>query len=461
MAGIATGHPATTRVGADILAAGGSAADVAVAAVLTSCVAETILTGLGGAGFATYLEAASGLVTCLDFFAAVPGRDGDAPAGPMRPVEITFGDVPLPYESGGASVGVPGVPAGCGELHRRWGRLPWRELVAPAIRLARTGVPLSEAHAAALPAVAPALTHGPGADAYAPGGRLLGPGDTLHHPGLAAVLQLLADEGPAAFYTGALATPLVEAVRADGGALGRADLARYTVRELPVVSARFAGRRVSGRDDLNGTLAAVAGLAAAVGLARPQRSVALATVLKGPLAGWGETTNVSVIDADGDACVVTTTLGIGSGVWLPGLGVHLNSMLGEGELRAGTDPAPGARVASMMCPLVVRGADGVVELAVGSAGASRIRTALLGTLFAVLVDGVDVAAAVARPRFHVVDDVVHAEPGVPDEELAALAAAGYLVRRWDQLSYYFGGVSAVGMAGAAGDPRRGGTGLPA
>src|SRR5919112_3298756 len=140
-AGVAAAHPATAEVGVQILRAGGTAADAAVAAVLTTCVAETIYTGLGGGGFATYFEAATGEVTCLDFFAAVPGTDGDRQPGPMVGVDVFFGGMPQVYSIGGASVAVPGVPAGCGEVHRRWGQLPWAEVVAPAAALARAGVP--------------------------------------------------------------------------------------------------------------------------------------------------------------------------------------------------------------------------------------------------------------------------------------------------------------------------------
>src|SRR3954470_24881557 len=136
-AGVAAGHPATTEVGLRVLAAGGSAADAAVAAMLTACVGETILTGLGGGGFATYFDAATGEVTCLDFFVAVPGIDGDREPGRMVAVDVFFGGLPQVYSIGGASVAVPGVPLGCGEVHRRWGRLPWDRVVAPAIELAR------------------------------------------------------------------------------------------------------------------------------------------------------------------------------------------------------------------------------------------------------------------------------------------------------------------------------------
>jgi gamma-glutamyltranspeptidase/glutathione hydrolase len=166
---------------------------------------------------------------------------------------------------------------------------------------------------------------------------------------------------------------------------------------------------------------------------------------------------VSVVDEEGNACVITTTLGIGAGVWLPGLGINLNSMLGEGELIT-EDMAPGQRMQSMMCPLVVIDDDGDLVLAAGSAGASRIRTALVDTLLGVLVDGLDTETAVARPRFHVVDNAVHAELGYPEDELAELARAGYTIVQWEELNHFFGGVSAVGVAGAGGDPRRGGTG---
>jgi gamma-glutamyltranspeptidase/glutathione hydrolase len=458
-AGVAAGHPATTEVGLRVLAAGGSAADAAVAAVLAGCVAESVLTGIGGGGFATYYEAASRSVTCLDFFCAVPGLDGDTTPGPMVPIEVDFGGVPLAYAIGGASVGVPGVPAGCGELHRRWGRLDWSKVVEPAVMLARTGVVLPAAQARTLAAVAPALLPGDGTAIYSPGGHLLQGGELLYHPGLHTALGALAAEGPDVFYTGHIGSLLVDTVRAAGGAIGPADLSAYRVRELPVRSAALAGRTVFGPADLNCTIETIAALPPDLAsLARPARAVALAdALLSHGRQKVGDTTNVSVVDGEGNACVVTTTLGIGSGVWLPGHGINLNSMLGEGELIIpGLDP--GQRMSSMMCPLVVADESGELVAAAGSAGASRIRTALIGILVGVLVDGLDIPSAISRPRFHPVADAVYAEPGYPEDELLALAEAGYVVHRWDQFSHYFGGASAVGQAGAAGDPRRGGAG---
>jgi gamma-glutamyltranspeptidase/glutathione hydrolase len=457
---VAGGHPATAGVAADLLRTGGSAADAAVGGVLASCVAETIMTGLGGGGFATYYEAATHTVTCLDFFCSIPGLDGRRPAGPPVPVEITFGGVPVDFAIGAVTVGVPGVPAGCSEVHRRWGRLPWAEVVAPAIDLARTGVELPAPQAMTLACVAPALGFGDGAHIYSPGGRLLAGGDVLFHPGLDQALRALVTEGPDAFYTGDIGALLAETVRAGGGALSQADLAAYRVLEVPVEHAALGQGHVFARRDLNGTIATMGALPPSLeSVPRPERAVALALAMREyGRQRHGDTTNISVVDSDGNACVITTTLGMGAGVWLPGLGVNLNSMLGEGELLT-ADMQPGQRMSSMMCPLVVVDDDGNLVAAAGSAGASRIRTALVDTLLGVLVDGLDMAAAIARPRLHVVDDVVQAEPDYPEDELDALAAAGYTVNRWDRPNHYFGGVSAVGLAGAAGDPRRGGVGL--
>jgi gamma-glutamyltranspeptidase/glutathione hydrolase len=433
--------------------------------MLAGCVAESVLTGIGGGGFATYYDAASGTVTCLDFFCAVPGLDGDVEPGPMAPIEVVFGGLPMAYEIGESSIGVPGVPAGAGEVHRRWGRLPWDRVVAPAMSLARSGVVLPAAQARTLISVAPAMVPGFGAGVYSPGGKLLEGGDLLFHPGLDVALAALAEEGPEVFYTGWIGERLVEIVRAGNGAIGPADLADYRVLELPVERAPLAGATVFARHDLNNTIPTIRALPVDLAaLPAGDRAVELAGALVNHgRQRLGDTTNISVVDFAGNACVITMTLGLGSGVWLPGLGVHLNSMLGEGELITG-ELVPGARMSSMMCPLVVVDDVGELVVAAGSAGASRIRTALLHTLVNVLVKGADMTSAINDPRFHVVaapdggPTVAHIEPGYPDAEVDALTSAGYRVHRWDRADHYFGGASAVGHAGAAGDPRRGGVG---
>ena len=166
------------------------------------------------------------------------------------------------------------------------------------------------------------------------------------------------------------------------------------------------------------------------------------------------TTNLVTVDADGNACVLTTSLGLGSGDWLPGLDLHLNSMLGEVDLLLGP-LEPGDRMASMMAPSVVLDDAGLV-LALGAAGGTRLRSALVAVAAGILDEGLEPQQAVDRGRVHPAGELVNAEPGVDEAGLALLEAAGRAVRRWPERHHYFGGVSAVGRAGAAADPRRSG-----
>ena len=199
----------------------------------------------------------------------------------MVAVDVFFGGVPQVYAIGGASVAVPGVPAGCGEVHRRWGRLPWAEVVAPALALARTGVVLPAPQARTLISCAPALAYGEGAACYTPNGKLLEGGDLLFHPGLATAMEGLAAEGPSIFYTGAFAPVMVDAVRAGGGSLGPADLAAYRVHETTVDHATLAGHRVHARHDLSRTVDTIAALPADISEISPsERAVAVATALR-------------------------------------------------------------------------------------------------------------------------------------------------------------------------------------
>src|SRR2546421_8308110 len=170
--GLAAGHPATVEAGAEILEEGGSAADAAVAASLASCVAETVMTGLLGGGHAIYCEAASGRIENLDCFVAVPGLGAERRDAELLELDVPFGAELVHYAVGIASCGVPGVSAGLDALWQAHGRLPWPQLVAPALRLARHGVEMPAAHAACLEMLAPVMTMHEGARIYSPGGRL-------------------------------------------------------------------------------------------------------------------------------------------------------------------------------------------------------------------------------------------------------------------------------------------------
>jgi len=443
-AAVAAGHPATADAGAEILADGGSAADAAVAACLASCVAETIMTGLLGGGHAIYFDAASGTTRNLDCFVSVPPGDG----APLESLDVPFGEELVHYAIGAASCAVPGIPAGLDALWRAHGRLPWARLVERALRLARDGVPMPAAHVACLVMLAPVMTMREGAALYAPTGALLAEGDVLQQPGLVTALELVRDEGAASVYSGTIARSLLDLVADRDGVITAADLDGYAPLWSEPAAVEFAGRRVLTRRGLSGVPETLARLDPEGG------PPALLAALDAVAVADGHTTNLTVVDAEGNACVLTTSLGLGSGDWLPALDLDMNSMLGESDLIR--EPLrPGDRMASMMAPtLAFTGRE--LELALGAAGGTRLRTALVGVLGAVLSECIEPQTAIDRPRFHPADDVVNAEPGVDESWLATLERDGRAVRRWTARHHYFGGVSALGRLGAGADPRRSG-----
>jgi gamma-glutamyltranspeptidase/glutathione hydrolase len=242
-------------------------------------------------------------------------------------------------------------------------------------------------------------------------------------------------------------------MRQRGGVVTAEDLASYEARWSEPLEVEYVETSVFTRGGLAALPHLLPRLPSLRGLSEKERVLAMLPVLETSGAET-HTTNVSVVDADGNACAFTTSLGLGSGDFLPGLDLHLNSMLGEVDLIVG-DLVPGERMSSMMAPSLVYDADGLV-LAIGAAGGTRLRTALALVLAGILDEGLAPQAAVDRPRFHPAGPIVNAEAGVDEDALSQLEADGRAVRRWPGLHHYFGGVSAIGHDGAAADPRRSG-----
>jgi len=515
---VAAGHPETAAAGARALAEGGNAVDACVAAAFAAWVAESPLTGPGAGGFALVRPAGRRPARLADFFVAEPGL-GRSPgaASEMEAVDIGFGggaDTTQVFRIGGASCAVPGAGAGLEAVHRTYGRLPWREVLAPALELSRTGVELNRAQAHLHAILDLILRHtDEGRRLYSrPDGTRLQPGDLLRLPDLAGTLEQIAAEGAGCLYRGDLARRIVEAVAAEGGVLTADDLAAYRVIWRRPVSARFRGHEVMSNpppssggvliayglalldllpDAPAGSAAAIAGLASVMreqarvrgegferglrrgGLARRLlsaeaidaaveriRSGAQGSREPAPLSG---TTHVSVVDAAGNAASLSASTGSGSGVIVPGTAVHVNNMLGEYDLVAGGPPQPGRRLTSMMAPTIVVGACGP-RLVVGSAGSIRLRGAIMQVIVNVLGHSLGVAEAIDRPRVHVEEPHLHCEGGFDPAALDEVERMGYELVRWRRRNLYFGGANAVevladGSVAAAGDARRGGGGI--
>ncbi len=498
---VAAPNPAAAGAGIRLAAEGGNAVDAALAAALVTMVTEVGIVSPGAGGYVTVQPADDEPVT-IDGWVEMPGRG-------LPPERFGRGVWDITTEYGGGttmtvghgSVGTPGAIKALDVAHRRYGRAPWREVLAPAVEIARAGFPLGPTSAYYLsyvheivfgwqPASRAVVQDGAGA--------VLAAGATVLIPDLADALQLIADDGADALYTGDLAALIVADMEANGGILTAEDLASFEAMVRPALVVDQSGWRMA-----TNPLPAVGGVAVAAMLALLEgvpasgawtraeagRLVDVQHAVLGRrlaeldreeervLAGKGllelaaggdlralsspSTATVSVVDDAGDACAVTVSSGYGSGVLAPGTGFWLNNALGEQELLVGgAHSLPvGTRLTSNMAPTVARrAADGAV-LAIGSPGSDRIPTALAQVLALFVHGGLDLAAAVSHPRLHV---RVREDIRVDHEaDLALPADVGLPVRDMPAHSMYFGGVAAAlwtpgsGLTAAA-DPRRAG-----
>src|SRR5215211_5748177 len=459
---VAAGHPLTAEAGADALRAGGNAVDAAVACVLMSFVAESPLTGPGAGGF--MVVHAGGESHLLDFFVAAPGLglDGREPAA-LVPIDVRFSeDAVQRFNVGPASCGAYGTTLGVAETLERFGTATLGDLTAAPARAAREGIDVVPMQAFLFEVLRPILMSTPECAAiYAPDGRLLGEGDTIRLPELGDLLDRLGAEGPAFLHTGDVAAAVSDWVLGRGGMLSRDDLASYEVLEREPARVTYRGREVlTNPPPSSGGILIADALGILERLERPHDPYVVAEVIESTnrardeefLDGvatevrsrLGNTTHVSVMDAEGACASVTCSNGSCSGVVVPGTGVHVNNMLGEQDLNplGFHRHTPGSRVPSMMAPTVVL-RDGRPEIAIGSAGSNRIRSAVLQTVLGVVDHGLPAHEAVSAPRLHVEQDQVDAEPGMDDAALDRLEQVGWTVRRWSELNLFFGGVQAV------------------
>jgi gamma-glutamyltranspeptidase / glutathione hydrolase len=476
-AAVAAGNADTAEAAVAVLRAGGNAVDAAVAAGMAAAVAEPGLSSLGGGGFLLAVPPGEP-ATVFDFFVDAPGRGRPAarlePA--FLPVVLRFAGAEQVFHAGWGSVAVPGCLDGYLHVHRRLGRLPLADVVAPARRLAAEGTVVDAAQGALLRLLAQILTlTAEGRAVFAPHGSVLRPGERMRNEALASFLDEVAAGRVTGFATPSLAGPLELAVSAGGGLLTAADLAAYAVVERTPLEASYRGARLltNPPPSFGGTLVVQA-------LARLERggpldgsaagTLRLAQALvkmserhvAGPRSSRG-TTHVSVVDADGGVASMTTSNGSCSGHFAPGTGIQLNNVMGEADLHPEgfTATAPGVRIGSMMSPTVVTSPDGGMVV-LGSGGSERIRSALSCVLVGLLDGGRSLGEAVRAPRLHWDRSVLQVEPGVPEPALAELRRR-WPVHRWAARDLYFGGAHGVaraadGTVSAAGDDRRGGVG---
>ena len=484
-----------SEVGVEILRKGGNAIDAAVAVGYALAVVYPAAGNLGGGGFMT-IRFADGRTTFLDF------RE----KAPLAATQTMFQDkqgkvVAGRSTEGWLAVGVPGTVAGYETALSRYGRLPHADVIAPAIALARDGFELGDGDILPFQAATDLLARDPAAARiFTHDGKPLQIGDRLVQPQLAASLETIARMGADSFRVGPLGEAIAAASLAGGGLLAKQDFATYRVRELTPITCSYRGYTITsapppssggvtlceilnileGYDlhalgfhsvaevrvlveamrrayhDRNTRLGDpdfvanpvarlidkdyAAGLRVGIDPARATPSAALAT----PDPERPETTHFSVVDADGTAVALTTTLNgwFGTGIVAGETGILLNNEMDDFTAKPGVPNmfglvqgesnavAPGKTPLSSMSPTILS-KDGRLVMVTGSPGGSRIITITLETIINVIDHGMTIQDAVDAPRLHhqYQPDSVDLEPGALTPEVrTTLEGLGYAFR---------------------------------
>ncbi|MEN8129247.1 MAG: gamma-glutamyltransferase [Pseudomonadota bacterium] len=506
---IAAGHDITAEAAEHILREGGNAFDAILAAHLAACVAEPVLSSLGGGGFLLAKPHDRGAII-YDFFTHTPSKKRPAHELDFRPITVDFGTAQQEFHIGQGTIAVPGSVKALFEIHRDLGCLALQEIAQPAIHYAREGVTLNPLQAYILEIVGLIYSATPQArqifcrkDSK---DQMLRVGEKLMQKTFADTLETLVIEGEALFYRGEIAQAIVHECRESGGHLSLSDLKNYRViRRAPLdlryrdthvltnpppssggILIAFALKLLNGLDCAHwrfGDAHYLLGLAQIMDLtskarvdmlanSSPEQDLAQHLLDEDYLQRYRQqisataqaqrgTTHISIIDAHGNVASMTVSNGEGCGSIIPGTGIMLNNMLGEQDLNPGGfhQWTENQRMSSMMAPSLLVEPVGRLT-AMGSGGSNRIRSALLQVFINLIDFGMDVETAVRSPRIHLEGNRLSVEGGFKMAEIERLIRHYPDHEIWTELNLFFGGVHSVvqdtsGFSGA-GDHRRGG-----
>jgi len=471
----ATGHPVCTAVAIEILKAGGNAFDAIIAAGFCSTLAEPMLCSLGGGGF-LLSRTSSGEHSLFDFFVTLPGI-GKKPEKPhFTPIDVQFTGTNQIFHTGPGSIAVPGVLKGFLHVHNALGRLPLKEVLAPAIDLAKRGVAMNATQAYVLKILHPIMCQCDEGNAiFAPKGTLLVEGDILKNSNLANFMEDLPNDLGRSVYAGNLGKEMVAQLKGISQ-LHKEDLSGYQVIERVPLTSQYRHYKIytNPKPSLGGSLI----VELLSGLERKDL-----THVK-----WGDldhlkilievmrkvedekekshtvkfkkgTTHMSVSDGEHNFASLSVTNGEGSGYFIPGTGIMVNNMLGEDDLCPDNFESmiPGERIPSMMSPCILE-KDESHCIVIGSGGSKRIRSSLMQVISNVVDFNHSMKEAILRPRINWDGTTLQIEPGY---ETSVLDKLGKIVPTnvWPHVEFYFGGAHGVlPNSQAEGDPRRGGVG---
>lgn len=515
---VAAGHDDTARAAQIILEEGGNAFDAVLGALCAACITEPVLASLGGGGFLLAHSVEKGGSPLLyDFFTHTPRHKRDISEIDFFPVVADFGEAQQEFNIGMGAMATPGIVKGLFGVNEDLGSMPMSKIVEPAIKLASDGVAVNRFQEYLFSVVEQIYisneTSLKAFESSSRPGKLAGEGDVLTQPEFADTLDCLAREGEDLFYKGEIAALLAKDSAINGGYLRRDDLEVYQLHRRQPLEIGFGDARIltNPPPSTGGILIAFAlglldggvlggekfastghlekllnammltnearieshlhddtGQSAEGSLLDPDFLELYRSRLLGRPKAHRGTTQISVIDAKGNAASLTLSNGEGAAYIVPGTGIMINNMLGEEDINPhGFNQWPtDVRMASMMAPSLIERRDGQIT-ALGSGGSNRIRTAIMQVIVNMIDFDMSLYDAIESPRIHFERGLLSVENGFGEGELASLQNLVEEMKIWSDRNMFFGGVHAVHIDAAkghlegAGDPRRAGVTLRA
>jgi gamma-glutamyltranspeptidase/glutathione hydrolase len=440
-------EPLASEAGMRILQEGGNAFDAAVATAAAVTVADPRMSSIGGNGFATIYIAKTGKVRALNFYGTAPKRATiDAYSG-------------KDYAHGILSAPVPSGLKGYAELHKAYGKLPWAQVLQPAIELAEDGFVLKRGLSDTIEEKRQLLSQFPSsAKVFLPDGRVPQPGDIFKQPDLARTLKQIAAHGADALYRGEIGERIGKFFENNGGVLRKDDLEDYQALWLEPISTTYHGYTFYTQPPTSSAIAVLIQLnllegfqPKALGHNSPEYLHLVGEVMRlaiadrnryvgdpkfvdvpvekllskeyaaqrralihldstMPIATAGDfdspsashTTHLNVVDGEGNMVALTQTLGseFGSGVVAGGTGILLSNEMRHLHLDP-NDPSrlePGKRSRSNECPIIVMNPEGKPFMAIGTPGNDGIWQRLVQVIVNILDFGMDVQSSITAPR---------------------------------------------------------------
>ena len=484
---IAAGHQATLESAKEILENGGNAVDAAVSAFFTSMISETCMASPGGGGLAL-VRTKEGSVYGFDFFSQTPIKKVSKKTEHFYPITVDFGSTKEDFYIGAGSMATPGSIAGVYALHSKFGSMPIKELASYAKSLALNGVEIDAFHAYDMKLLNEILgSTRRGREIYFSKDKSLkGKGDKIKMEYLADFIDVLSHEGRDFFYKGDIAQIIDKISKERGGHLSFEDFEQYQVHTRKIVGFPWAHGMINtigfpsyGSPILMAVLkklehddsppfssrhfdAIVNAISNVIGMTGNKEKLFAfvneqynINLLKEGSLKKGGTTHFSICDDTGMAVSLTTTIGEGCGIFIPGTDIHMNNMLGEEALMEDGfyNWKENERMMSMMTPTIMENDNQL--LVTGSGGAGRIPYMIAILINYVFQKKMSLYEATIAPRIYINGGSIHVEPGFETSKNNL-----YDLNQWQQPSLYFGGTHSILMhnngVDACGDERRDG-----